>query len=68
MKKLFLIAVLALSSSLAHASGGDAVPGHDFDFWAWAASLFASPTDATTHYIVNSDGTIYDRPQGVGAI
>lgn len=60
MKKLFLVALLGLSSSLAHATGRDALPDDAFDFWAWAASLFASETDSTTRYIVKSDGTIYD--------
>jgi hypothetical protein len=61
VKKIMLLAVLALGSSWAHAStvDADAEPA-PFDFWAWMASLFCADTETNARYLIKSDGVIYD--------
>ena len=65
MKQVVLVALLALSSSMACAVDAERVaPSESFDVWAWIVSLFESSDadDAQTaaRYLVKSDGVIYD--------
>jgi hypothetical protein len=65
VKQVVLVALLALSSSMAYAVDAEpAAESESFDVWAWIVSLFES-TDAddaqtSARYLVKSDGVIYD--------
>lgn len=61
MKKIALVTLLVLSSSMAHASPGDASSSvASFDFWEWIFALFDSAAGADPADVVKSDGTVYD--------
>ena len=58
MKKLVLIALLALSSPLALASPADA--SSSFNLWEWICALFDGVASPESEAVVKSDGTVYD--------
>ena len=61
MKKIALVTLLVLSSSMAPASPGDASSSvASFDFWEWIFALFDSAAGADPADVVKSDGTVYD--------
>lgn len=61
MKKIVLVALLFLSSSMAHASTSDPISESlSFNFWEWVSALFENSNSEDSQELVKSDGSVYD--------